>query len=189
MPSLPFDPEQVYSPAEDTSLLLGSALKEARPDDMVLELGCGMAVISRELAKAVRSVLATDINPHALKAARAAGLQAVRADLFRGIKGRFDLVIFNPPYLPTEPGEREPGWINHALDGGPTGTDTIERFLAGLDLHLTKGGRSLLLISSLTGTGTVRKMAEESGFSVEIVAAERYFFEEILVLLLKRKSG
>src|SRR5512146_1551792 len=93
--------EEVYQPAEDTFLLLNAALVEARPEDRAIEIGCGKALISREVASKVRSFLATDINPYAVKLAKEYGLEAVRADIFRGIEDEFDLVIFNPPYLPT----------------------------------------------------------------------------------------
>jgi release factor glutamine methyltransferase len=51
----------------------------------------------------VGRLIATDINPHAVRAAKSTAIEIVRADLFRGIKGKFDLILFNSPYLPTEP--------------------------------------------------------------------------------------
>jgi len=76
--------EEVYPPREDTYLLLRAALKEARADDVALEIGCGSGLISWELAPRVKSILATDINPHAARMAKAKGLEVVRADLFSG---------------------------------------------------------------------------------------------------------
>lgn len=91
--------DEIYQPAEDTLLLLKSALEEARPEDSAIEIGCGRSLISREIAPLVKSILSTDINPHAVRLAKEFGLEVVRADLFRGIAAEFDLVIFNPPYL------------------------------------------------------------------------------------------
>ncbi len=195
---------EVYEPAEDTYLLLAAALEEVDPEDLVLEIGCGRGVISRSLAPRARRVIATDVNPFAVKSLRGRpGIEAVRADLFRGIgagagareregaRARFDLVIFNPPYLPTEEDEVLEGWLNFAFDGGKTGRETIDRFLEGLKDHLEPvGGRALLLVSSLSDPAKVREKAEEKGLTVEVVAREKHFFEELLVLrLTPRLSG
>ena len=138
--SLQFRSEEVYTPEEDTFLLLNSALAEAKSEDRVLEVGCGSGVISRELALMVESQLATDINPHAVRATKAKGIDTVRADLFQGIRGKFDLILFNPPYLPTDEAERSDQWINYALDGGESGRETIDRFLKNLPDHLRRPG-------------------------------------------------
>ncbi|HPE62600.1 MAG TPA: class I SAM-dependent methyltransferase [Methanothrix sp.] len=185
---------EVYEPAEDTYLLLAAALEEVDPEDLVLEIGCGRGVISRSLAPRARRVIATDVNPFAVRSLRGRpGIEAVRADLFRGIgaRARFDLIIFNPPYLPTEEDEVLEGWLNFAFDGGETGRETIDRFLEGLKDHLApRRGRALLLVSSLSDPEKVREKAEEEGLAVEVVAREKHFFEELLVLrLTPRLSG
>jgi release factor glutamine methyltransferase len=185
MPSTaPINNDEVYQPAEDTFLLLKAALAEARPADRVLEIGCGSGFISQELGPKVAFLLATDINPHAVRAARARGVEVIRADLFRGIKGRFDLILFNAPYLPTQPEERTGHWIDRALDGGESGRETVDRFIEDLSGHLRPGGRALLLISSLTGLAEVQQTAEAAGLPVEVVEEEGCFFERLYVLRL-----
>jgi release factor glutamine methyltransferase len=183
-PTAPINHEEVYQPAEDTYLLLGAALAEARPADGVLEIGCGSGFISQKLEPKVSRLLATDINPHAVRAARARGVEVIRADLFRGIKGKFDLIIFNAPYLPTQPEERTGQWIDYALDGGESGRQTVDRFIEDLAGHLLPGGRALLLISSLTGLAEVRRTAASARLTAEVVAEEGCFFERLYVLRL-----
>ena len=183
-PLTPCDHEDVYQPAEDTYLLLRAALAEARPGTLVLEIGCGSGFVSQELGQKVARLIATDINPHAVRAARARGIEVVRADLFQGIKGKFDLILFNPPYLPTLSQERTGQWIDYALDGGESGRKTIDRFLKDLAGHLRPGGRALLLISSLTGLTEVQETAKAAGLTAEVVAGERCFFEQLHVLRL-----
>ncbi|MGB3944197.1 MAG: HemK2/MTQ2 family protein methyltransferase [Methanothrix sp.] len=179
------DLEEVYEPAEDTLLLLRAAVEEVRPDDFVLEMGCGRGVISKTIAPLARRVIATDINPIAVDLLRWEGIETVRADLFSGIGSRFDLVLFNPPYLPTGEEEVLEGWLNSAFDGGATGRETINRFLEALGDHLEAGGgRALLLVSSLSGASQVMEKARREGLTAEVVARERYFFEELLVLRL-----
>ncbi|ABK14076.1 MAG: methyltransferase [Methanothrix sp.] len=180
----------VYPPSEDTYLLMRAAISEASAGDSVIEIGCGSGVISASLIGKVRSILATDINPHAVRAAASLGIPAVRADLFHGINSKFDLILFNPPYLPTEDGldlnPEDDRWLSTALDGGADGREVIERFLKGVKNIMSPRGRLLLLISSLTGLDEVQELARRSGFNTEIVAMERYFFEELYVLKLRR---
>jgi len=179
-----YDCDEVYPPAEDTFLLLAAAHAEARPEDSVLEIGCGSGLVSQELAGRVRRIIATDINPHAVRAAKAAGVEAVRADIFSGIKGRFDLVLFNAPYLPTEPEELTGLWIDRALDGGVSGRETTDRFIRELPPHIMPGGRALLAISSLTGLSEVLETAASAGLTARIVASKSFFFEQIHILRL-----
>jgi release factor glutamine methyltransferase len=177
--------EEIYEPAEDTFLLLKAALLEANPSDSTIEIGCGRALISCELAKRVKCILATDMNPYAVKLARECGINAIRADLFKGLKARFDLIIFNPPYLPTTTDEKLEGWINLAIDGGEDGRDIINRFLEQIKDHLSPEGRSLLLISSLTGLKEVKEKAREEGLIVREVASAKLFFERLIVLKIQ----
>ena len=109
----------------------------------------------------------------------------MRADLFQGIRGKFDLILFNPPYLPTNAEERTDQWINYALDGGESGRETIDRFLKDLADHLRPGGRALLLISSLTGLKEVQEMAMAAGLDCKEVANAGCFFEQLYVLRLE----
>jgi len=173
---------QVYLVAEDTLLLLQAAQEEVRPDELVLEIGTGSGHIASTLSGTAK-VVATDVNPHAVRHARMKGVDVVRADLFDGISGRFDLILFNPPYLPTGEGERIDDWFEYALDGGESGREVIERFVVQASSALAPGGRVLLLISSLTGENEVVRTLHESGFCVEVVKrAVIEGGEELLVL-------
>jgi release factor glutamine methyltransferase len=173
---------QVYFPEDDTYLLLEASLSEIRKGDRVIEIGCGRAIIATSLSDKAYSVIASDINPYAVKLAAMKGLQAIRADLFLGISGRFDLIVFNPPYLPTAPEEKAEGWINLALDGGLTGRDTIDRFLSSLPAHLSTDGRCLMLISSQTGECEVMQRASLLGLCAKRIIEKRVFFESLYVI-------
>ena len=181
--------DEVYPPAEDTYLLLKAALAEARPEDKTLEIGCGSGVLALELSSKVQCLIATDINPHALQATRArtGEVALVRADLFRGIGARFDLILFNPPYLPFLPEERSGRWIDRALDGGESGRETVDIFLQELKDHLQPGGRALLLVSSLTGPDEVMETSSSLGLQAEAILCERCFFEQLYVLRIRAR--
>ena len=159
-------------------------MQEARGEDAAIEIGCGSGLICTQLAPKVKSIVATDISPHAARWVRSMGIEVVRADLFGGIRGEFDLVIFNPPYLPTSEEERSSGWINAALDGGSSGRDVIYPFLEQLRPHLSYRGRALLLVSSLNRLREIGEKARAEGLEVSLEATERCFFEQLHVLEL-----
>jgi len=122
------------------------------------------------------------VNPAAVRAARESGVEAVRTDLAAALDASFDLVVFNPPYLPDD--ERTPDDVmSSALGGGETGREVAERFLDSVPRVLAPDGRVLLVASSVSG---IEAFEERDGFSAERVASDRYFFEELVVLRLTR---
>lgn len=177
---------QVYSPHEDTLLLLEAAQREILPGDRILEVGCGSGYILSHLSGR-KVAIGTDINPHAVRVSRNLGLDVVRADLLAGLRGPFDLVLFNPPYLPTLPEERLDDWLEHALDGGPDGATVIRRFLADVDRVLSPWGRVLLLLSSLTGKNNLQGLPGQHGFTSERVLECRIEGETLFVIRLRKK--
>ena len=184
---MPHDPAQVYQPEADTHLLLLAALAEVRPGDRVLEIGTGSGHIAAALVQTC-DIVATDINPHATFCARQKGLEVVRSNLCSGIRGSFDLIIFNPPYLPTHPEERIDDWLEYALDGGTTGRDVIARFADSVSGVLAPGGRILLLISSLTGLPEVEVIFASRGFTAKLVRQQTVEDEELSVLRITRRE-
>ncbi|PWR69983.1 HemK2/MTQ2 family protein methyltransferase [Methanospirillum lacunae] len=177
------DPNQVYQPAEDSFLLLKTAKSEVKPSDRVLEIGVGSGYVSSGLLSSCQLLVATDKNPHAATIAYASGVPVVRTNLAAGLRGPFDLILFNPPYLPTDPSERIDDWLELALDGGPSGRDVIIRFLQEIPSLLSSEGRVLLLISSLTGPEEVEDLVRKNGFVSTPVAEERVEGGEILLIL------
>ena len=174
-------------PAEDTFLLRDAALSEVNSDDLVLEVGTGSGEIAAAVSRAAKRTIACEINPHAASYAHEInGVEVVRCDLFSAVSDRFDLILFNAPYLPTMPEERMNDWLEYALDGGVSGCDTVFRFLREASSHLTEKGRILLLISSLTGEDEVIRFAEGCGFSAVAAVREREEDgEELIVLKLE----
>lgn len=183
---MPFDSSQVYQPEADTCLLLEAALTEVRPGDRILEIGTGSGFIAARLVQGGHKVVATDINPHAVRSARVLGVETIRADLFAGIRGLFDLLLFNPPYLPTAPEDRIDDWLEYALDGGPTGRDSIQKFASGVGDVLAPGGRILLLVSELTGVQEVRDVFGRHGLTGKCVAETDAEGEMLYVLCFIR---
>lgn len=177
----------VYGAAEDSQLLADAALGAVESDWTVLDCGTGSGYVGDRLAETGARVIASDLNPHACERARDRGLETVRGDLLDPFRpGVFDAVVFNPPYLPTEPENEWDDWMEVALSGGESGRAVIEPFLDSVGRVLAPGGIVLLLVSSLTGFETVLDYAENRGFEASVVAEESFPFETLSVLRLVR---
>ncbi|WOF15748.1 methyltransferase [Methanoplanus sp. FWC-SCC4] len=177
--------DQVYQPEEDTYLLLKTALREVKLTDRILEVGTGSGLIASEMTKISKNTIAVDINPHACKSAKKRGVEIIRSNLmtsFKENKTAFDLILFNPPYLPTKPEEKIDDWLEYALDGGINGRETIEEFAKQLNGIMSKTGRCLLLISSLTGPDEVAMIFSRLGFLSFIVAEKKVEDEKLYVI-------
>ncbi|MFA9516284.1 HemK2/MTQ2 family protein methyltransferase [Halopenitus sp. H-Gu1] len=178
----------VYQPAEDSGLLAEAAIEEAT--GRVLEVGTGSGWVAKRVAEradpeANIEVVASDLNPHACRQARERGLSVVRGNLLDPFRAEsFDTVLFNPPYLPTDPENEWDDWMETALSGGETGRALIDPFLDDVGRVLTSGGFVLLLVSSLAGYEAVLSRAEEAGFDHEVVREESYPFETLSILRL-----
>jgi len=177
----------VYEPAEDSYLLIDAALSEIAGSDRrlrIIEIGTGSGIVTAAMMRDApeHRYAATDISPRAVACAKANRVPVIRADLFGGIRGRFDLIIFNSPYLPTTPAERVDGWLDRAWNGGGDGRAVINRFLERAQAFLADRGSILLLLSSLTGIETVRDRMASAGLLVREVASIRCPGERLVVL-------
>ena len=165
---------EVYAPAED-SFLLANAL-EIRSGDSVLDIGTGSGIIALTAAKKASNVLGVDLNPRAVKLAeRNAVLNGLgnvvfkESDLFSSVSGRFDVIAFNPPYLPVS----EDGLLERSWSGGVVGIDILLRFISQVRGFLREDGRVYMVASSLNPLDEIRDALSQSGLSFSIVAEEK----------------
>ncbi len=177
----------MYEPAEDSELLLEVAVEEVKPDDDVLEVGAGSGFVAERLVDKCRFLVTTDISPHAAKILHSKGLNVVRTDIAAGIKKKFDLVLFNPPYLELEDEIKRGDWVDVAVDGGRHGVEVISRFLDQLNDILAKGGRAILIASSINEPYVFQQI-KQRGFRYEVVRTRRLFFETLYAIRITRPS-
>lgn len=170
----------VYPHSEDSELLIDAL--DVRRGERVLEIGCGSGVVSIHCALAGAEVVCGDVNPRAVAltrmnaAANGAVLEAVETDVYSNVEGRFDLVLFNLPYLPVEEGEG----LARAWSGGPDGLGPLPRLLDGAPKHLLPGGRVVVVTSSLMDRKGLREIL--APYSVRTLAKLPMFFERLSVL-------
>jgi len=174
--------EGVYPPAEDSFLLAENL--GVGSEDVVLDMGTGCGIQALCAAGRAKSVLGVDINPAAVENAIAnakknkiRNAEFIVSDLFSCVSGEFDLIIFNPPYLPTE-GDL----MDYALDGGDRGVEVILKFIDKAPEHLNEGGRLKFLVSSLNSLPAVERKLSKSGFKFKYLAEKKMFFEKLMVV-------
>jgi release factor glutamine methyltransferase len=160
-------------PINAMSHLLGEAvLAEVRPDDRVLDMGTGCGVNAILAAGTSADVLAVDINPHALAAARAnaerngvAGRVRVRhSDVFDGVDGRFDLIIFDPPFRWFTPRDL----LEAAM--ADENYRALTEFFRAVRHHLAAGGRLLMFFGTSGDLGYFQGLVAEQGLHSAVVA-------------------
>ena len=178
----------VYVPAEDSYLLADNLL--IKEGQSVLEIGTGSGIVAMYASKLTDEITVTDINFDACRLAeknfRENGIENIEilfGNMFEPVKNRkFDVILFNTPYLPTEDGEVLEDTINYAFDGGLNGRKVIDVFLNEVRNHLNEGGIVQLIQSSLSGNEETLDMLDKSGFIAEIAASEHFFFEDITLI-------
>lgn len=179
----------VYEPAEDSRLLAETAVEHVA-DGLVLEVGVGSGYVAdRVTSETEATVIGSDISPEACSRARGEGIESVRGNLTRPfVDGSFDVVLFNPPYLPTPPESEWDDPLEYALSGGPDGRKVIRPFLADLGRVLRPSGRCYLLISTLTDPDAVSELATGAGLTTREIASESFPFERLVVMEITHRN-
>jgi release factor glutamine methyltransferase len=185
--------ENVYEPAED-SFLFAENLR-VKPGSRVLDMGTGSGILGTLAAKEANEVVAVDVNPFAVHCAKhnaalnnvQGKMSFIQGDLFAPLDEaeKFDLILFNSPYLPMEEGEVD-SWLSQAWAGGVTGRQVIDRFISQAPSHLAGTGRILLLQSTLSDVEkTVQKFAKLNMTSKVLSELALPFFEKIVLIEVK----
>ena len=190
---------EVYEPAEDTFQLI-EAIK-VNKGDAVLEIGTGCGIVALECARIGAEVICTDINPNAIKLVKynyqinkpllKGSIEIRYGDLFLILNKfeRFDVIIFNPPYLPTLVKERigGTGWFDIATDGGVDGLKLTKRFIGGLNKRLKKNGRAYFVFSTLSNRKKLNKYLNKAGLKSQIIISQWFDDEKIDIFCVSFK--
>lgn len=166
----------VYSPQTDTFFVIPNT--HPKPTDTVLELCTGCGIIALHLAQTAQAVYATDINPYAVANARhnaklnkLTNVYIYHGDLYEPVTNRqFDLIVANPPYVPTPPDWKEQDIIEKSWNAGPNGRKLLDRIIAGLPAHLKPEGRFICVQSSLADIAETTKQLQALGLRPRLLA-------------------
>ncbi|KAJ7275418.1 S-adenosyl-L-methionine-dependent methyltransferase [Mycena haematopus] len=207
----PADYEHIYEPAEDTFILLDALEQDAEQlkslsPRISLEIGSGSGCVSSFLGNITGPsavlYLCTDINPYACKGTIATGLQnkisldPVNASLAYPLLARLhksvDIILFNPPYVPTvydeASGAQKDRDIEGSWAGGQDGMQVTDRFLPQVADLLSPRGRFYLVAVTQNNIPDIqRRMQENYALESKVLLRRRAGGEHLSVLLFTRK--
>jgi release factor glutamine methyltransferase len=192
--TLEIDPG-VFIPRLETEYFI-ERIRRSIPEEpsRILDIGTGCGAIAISLADAFprAAIVATDVSDRALANARInienfdlrERIKLVKTDLFRGLNGRFDLIVSNPPYIPRDRIPMLPKSVREfepirALDGGAGGIQFIMRLTQGVGSRLATGGVIGLEIdedSVAALTGHLQNMSYPYRFDKDLYDRYRYLF-------------
>lgn len=147
----------------------------------ILDMGSGSGIqikTCKELG--FKNILAVDINKDAVKELKKQKIPSINSDLFSELNNeKFDLIIFNPPYLPDDKLESIDSKLS--TTAGKYGYELILKFLKQAKNHLNKKGVILLLFSSLSKPNIIKKQGRLLGYNFKLINKQKIFFEELFV--------
>ncbi len=186
---------EVYDPAEDTFLLLETI--DVKPSETVFEIGTGCGIIALVCAKKGAYVICSDVNPYAVSLTKKnikqnqsklkGGIEVRYGDMFSVLQPeeRFDVIIFNPPYLPTSREEKTGGWFDIAVDGGIDGFKLVKPFLRGISMHLKINGRGYFVSTSLVDQWKLENLIKKQGLTYKRIATQYMGEEDLYIYQVK----
>ena len=200
------DYERVYEPSDDTFLLVDSLaadvgqLRGRRPT-VCVEIGSGSGCVITSLAQALAGTaafLASDVNPAAATAtaataaANGVSVQVLQMDLLTALRpGCVDVLVFNPPYVPTSSEELHEAVarrdISAAWAGGPRGRLVLDRLLPVAAAALSPSGTFYLLGVRENDPDEIAARLAEHGLLSHVVAERRAQNERLFVMRFARE--
>lgn len=126
-----------------------SKFPNKNPDLTFLEIGSGSGIQLETLLKLgikKQNIFSCDVNSHSVKHCKSFGFNCVYSNLFENVKDRFDIIIFNPPYLSED--SLEPLNSRISTTGGKKGSEVINEFLRQARHHLNKDGSVIVVIKT-----------------------------------------
>ena len=199
--------EDVYSPSDDTFMVIDFFRRSISEDlfdglpikeiNNILDIGTGTGIIAifiQSLNLPKLNIFASDILQNAISCAKLNeknnnlknNITFIHSDLFNSfpnyLKNSFEIVIFNPPYLPSIENSKFKS-MDKTWDGGPEGLELLFRFFSQVKnyLNLQKKSHVYYVCSSATNLNKLYKFIEENGFDNIVLDKQHIFFEDIFL--------
>lgn len=199
--------DDVLIPRQETELLVDVALehldRSGSQSPLIADVGTGSGILALAIATYVKTanVIATDISKEALAVARqnavnlglADRIEFVHGDMLAAIEGPIDVVVSNPPYIPS--GDiaglavevrREP---RIALDGGVDGLDPLRNLLAHAKAKLAQGGTLIVELMPEQMSRALKLAAQAFGHSVDITSRKDLMGNERALVVKHMTNG
>ena len=177
----------VYEPMEDSALLERYVRKYAIGKVLDVGTGSGIQAIAAAQNEDVENVLAIDVQKDVIdyckKNIKHEKIKFLQSDLFNKVRGKFDTIIFNPPYLPQELRLKD-----LTIEGGKRGYEIIEIFLGEVNNFLNSDGIILIIFSSLTNKKKAEELIKKNLLEFQELDKLHIFFEDIYVYILKKNE-
>ena len=211
LPQLPAQETEVYEPSDDTFLLC-DALEQDRAElhalspNVALEIGSGSGCVITFLGLLLKArgrggdsttqCLATDINPIAVRMTAATArlngveVEVIQTRLVQGmlssLERRVDVLVFNPPYVPTPDDEVGGTGIEASWAGGERGRVVIDEFLPLLPELLSERGRCYLVLVQDNEPADIARILGKLGLAAQIVLKRQAFNESLQIMRITR---
>lgn len=158
--------------------------------DTVLDMGTGSGIEAIFAADYCKKVIATDINPYAVRCAKINAMlnnleekiEVRHGDLFEPVKDeKFDLILYSPPFYIGEP----ESWLEHALKTGDNHR-VVFKFIRNAKKHLSPDGRILVILSTDTATNAFLNEFKNKGFNINLISSKRNIGEVMYIYEMRR---
>lgn len=173
----------MYLPSDDSIFL--SDIVNQYHGQLALEVGTSSGIILKELSKNYRIVIGTDIDFNSLKHSQSImkNNRLICCDAASALHNvKFDLIVTNPPYLPNNP-----NYVDKTIDGGPSGIEVSIHILTSALDKLSKVGKILMLVSSLSDKKKLERFIVENNLVMKQIAKKNLFYESLEIIEISKK--
>ncbi|KAG4403552.1 hypothetical protein AAZX31_01G127300 [Glycine max] len=195
--------QEVYEPCDDSFALVDALLADRNNllehhPTLCMEIGCGSGYVITSLALILGqevcgiNYIATDINPHAVRVthetleAHGVGAELIVTDIASGLEDRLaglvDVMVVNPPYVPTPEDEVGVEGITSSWAGGENGRSVINKILPVADRLLSEKGWLYMVTLTENNPSEICHQMRKKGYASKIVV-QRSTEEESLHII------
>ncbi|CAN8075122.1 unnamed protein product [Agarophyton chilense] len=168
-----------------------------------LEIGSGSGLVTETLATLIPksfcfssdvNILATAKTELLLRNSSLKNVDSILCDLFTAFRPsfQFDVIVFNPPYVPTDDDELQRALTEHDISaawaGGKDGRQVIDRFLKALNNFLCETGVAYLTVLESNKITEVTQIAEGLGLRAHQVMKRRAGIETLYILRFRKRE-
>ena len=173
----------MYFPSDDSIFL--SDIVNQYHGQLALEVGTSSGIILKELSKNFRIAIGTDLDLNSLIHSQSILINdnLICCDAASALHNvMFDLIVTNPPYLPNNPNH-----VDKTIDGGPSGIEVSIHILTSALDKLTKAGKILIVVSSLSNKKKLERFIVENNLVMKQIAKKNLFYESLEIMEISRK--